>query len=207
MILIGAGTGRIEPFDAEAGGGRDDQAHARHGDRLGQWPTDWRDGRARWHGRCCGRFGRSAGDVGGECGQVGVGPRGERPARPRGEFFLRQPAIHERGLQRLDHLLAVGVARPEPVMSRRRVLLSCRHRTPPLHPRCGKRSAAASRRRFWFGSLLNLADASASRPRPRCTSDSSTPDRITAGDASGRHAAPGRLRILSSSTSQGDATI
>ena len=37
-------------------------------------------------------------------------------------------AAHERGLQRLDHLLAVGVARPEPVTARRgRVVRSCHH--------------------------------------------------------------------------------
>ena len=99
-------------------------------------------GRARRPGR--GRGGR---DVGGERGQVGAGPRGERPARPRGEFVPGQPAVHERGLQRVDYLLAVGVARPEPVAARRgRVLRSCRHRHLPRSHDAGKRSAAAPRR-------------------------------------------------------------
>jgi hypothetical protein len=40
--------------------------------------------------------------------------------------------VHERGLQRLDHLLAVGVARPEPVTARRcRVLRSLSSPAPP----------------------------------------------------------------------------
>ena len=72
-----------------------------------------------------------AGDVGGERGQVGAGPRGERPARPGVELVPGQPALHERVLQRLDHLLAVGVARPDPATARRcRVLRSCHHRHP-----------------------------------------------------------------------------
>jgi hypothetical protein len=38
-----------------------------------------------------------------------VGPRGERPAHPRVEFVPGQPTVHERGLQHVDYLLAVGV--------------------------------------------------------------------------------------------------
>ena len=71
-------------------------------------------------------------DVGGERGQVGAGPRGQRLARSRVEFAPGQPTLHERVLQRLDHLLAVGVPRPEPVTARRcRVLRSCHHRYLP----------------------------------------------------------------------------
>jgi hypothetical protein len=57
-------------------------------------------------------------DVGGERGQVGERPRGEGAARPRVELVPGQPALDERVLQRLDHLLAVGVARPEPATAR-----------------------------------------------------------------------------------------
>ncbi len=103
-------------------------------------PPDWAAARAsgRRRTRAGGRAGAAGAgrgrDVGGERGQVGVGPRGQRLARPRAEFVPGQPAVHERVLQRLDHLLAVGVARPEPVTVRRsRVLRSCRHRHhPPL---------------------------------------------------------------------------
>ena len=83
-----------------------------------------RGGRRAHHGRA----GR---DVGGERGQVGAGPRGERPARPRVELVPGQPALHERVLQCLDHLLAIGVARPDPATARRcRVFRSCHHRHP-----------------------------------------------------------------------------
>ena len=76
--------------------------------------------------------GRDGWDVGGERGQLGAGPRGERPARPLVELVPGR-RLHERVLQRLDHLLAVGVARPQPVTARRcRVLRSCRHRNLPL---------------------------------------------------------------------------
>jgi hypothetical protein len=85
----------------------------------------------------CGR------DVGGERGQLGAGPRGQRPARPRAELVPGQPALHERVLQRLDDQLAVGVARPEPVTARRcRVLRSRHYRHPSLTQCRVKRSAA-----------------------------------------------------------------
>ena len=96
-------------------------------------------------GRGCGRGGR---DVGGERGQVGVGPRGERLARSRVEFVLGQPTVHERVLQRVDYLLAVGVARPELVAARRgpgpAVLFVTG--TSPARTMQAKRSAAAPRR-------------------------------------------------------------
>ena len=79
------------------------------------------------------RASRGGRDVGGERGQLGAGPRGQRPACPHVELVPGQPTLHERVLQRLDHLLAVGVARPQPVTARRgRVLRSCRHRNLPL---------------------------------------------------------------------------
>ena len=93
--------------------------------------------RAGAGGRASPAAGGPGRDVGGERGQVGVGPRGERLARPGVEFVLGQLAVYERGLQRADHLLAVGLARPEPVTARRgRVLRSCRHRHLPLPARC-----------------------------------------------------------------------
>jgi hypothetical protein len=42
--------------------------------------------------------GRDGGDVGGEACQVGVRPRGQRPARPRVKFVLGQAAMDERNL-------------------------------------------------------------------------------------------------------------
>ena len=42
-----------------------------------------------------------------------------KPTRPRAEFVPGQPTLHERGLERLDHLLAAGVARPQPVTAGR----------------------------------------------------------------------------------------
>jgi hypothetical protein len=58
---------------------------------------------------CCGRLG---GEVSGDCGQLRVGPRRERLAYPQVEFVLGQHALHERGLESADHLLAVGVRCP-----------------------------------------------------------------------------------------------
>jgi hypothetical protein len=53
--------------------------------------------------------GRPGGDVGGEGGQVRVGLRGERLADPQAELVPGQPSLHERGLEHVDYLLAVGV--------------------------------------------------------------------------------------------------
>ena len=91
---------------------------------------------------------RTGATAGGRAGRAAAGPLGmsavsaassarvraasARPARPHVELVPGQPALHERVLQRLDHLLAVGVARPEPVTGRRgRVFRSCHHRHPP----------------------------------------------------------------------------
>jgi hypothetical protein len=87
----------------------DDQADARLDGRRGQRPAG-RGGRARQPG--------GGQDVGGERGQVCVGPRGQRPACARVELVPGQPAIRERVLQRLDQPLAVAVTRPEPVTAR-----------------------------------------------------------------------------------------
>jgi hypothetical protein len=53
--------------------------------------------------------GRPGRDVGGEGGQVRVSLRGERLADPQAELIPGQPSLHERGLEHVDYLLAVGV--------------------------------------------------------------------------------------------------
>lgn len=40
---------------------------------------------------------RPGGEVGGERGQLGAGPRGERPACPLIQLLFGQPALRERG--------------------------------------------------------------------------------------------------------------
>jgi hypothetical protein len=120
---------RIEDVGGKPHGGeRDAQAAASSGRRPGQRPAAHRR-RPPYRRRplrraCCGPATRN---VGGERGQLGSGPRGQRLARPHAEFVPCQLAPHERGLQRLDHPLAVGVARPELVAARRRVLRSRHH--------------------------------------------------------------------------------
>jgi hypothetical protein len=94
----------VEDAGAPHGGGCDGQAGARPGGCLGHGPAADPGGLARWPG-----YGRSGWDVGGERGQVGVGPRRQRLAHPQVEFVLGQHALHERGLERADHVLAVGV--------------------------------------------------------------------------------------------------
>jgi len=54
-----------------------------------------------------------SGDVGGDRGQLPVGAGRERLAAPRVEFVPDQPALHERGLEQVDHPLAVGVRGPQ----------------------------------------------------------------------------------------------
>ena len=55
-------------------------------------------------------------EVGGQRGQVGVAPGGERVAGPRIKLVLGQLALHERGLEEVDHLLAVcGPAQAQPI--------------------------------------------------------------------------------------------
>jgi hypothetical protein len=53
--------------------------------------------------------GQPGGDVGGEGGQVRVGLRCQRLADPQAELVSGQPSLHERGLEYVDHVLAVGV--------------------------------------------------------------------------------------------------
>ena len=104
---------------------------------MPDWPAALASGRRRTGaGRradpATRRFGRFGRDVGGERGQLGASPRGQRPARPHVKLIPAQPAVHERLLQRLDHPFAVEVARPEPVTARRdRVLPSRHHRHLP----------------------------------------------------------------------------
>jgi hypothetical protein len=70
-------------------------------------------------------------NVGGERGQLGPGPRGERQARPHIKLVLVQAAVHERDLQRPNHLLAFGVTRPERLTARRCPLLRSHHDQAP----------------------------------------------------------------------------
>ncbi len=80
--------------------------------------------------------GQPGGDVAGEGGEVRVGPRRQSPADPQVELVPVQPSLHEGGLEHLDHLLAVGVGRPQAAMAARarRYLVSrpC-HLRHPLH--------------------------------------------------------------------------
>ena len=102
-------------------------------------------------------------------GQLGAGPRGERPARPRVELVPGQPAVHERVLQRVDHVFAVGLGCPEPVAAHRcRVFRSCRHRhLSPLaqcrssvcKPRWHRRPPRPQRRTGFAGVRPHLAPA------------------------------------------------
>ena len=66
-------------------------------------------GRGRGRGPGGGGLGLVGGEVGGEGSQVGVGPRRERLADPRVQLVLGQPALDERGLEGVDHVLAIGV--------------------------------------------------------------------------------------------------
>jgi hypothetical protein len=56
---------------------------------------------------------RPGGDVVRQRGQWRVGPCGERLARPHVKLVFGQPTLHERDLKQVDHVLAVGVSRPE----------------------------------------------------------------------------------------------
>ena len=132
MLGIRTDTARIEVPHCPAGAECDSHAQARSGGRRGQRPPP-RQGRPPRRARRR-RDGGDGRDVDGQCGQVGVGPRGQRLAGPRVEFSLIQPSVYERVLQRLDYLLAVGVARPQPVTARRLPLLrSCHRQHLPQH--------------------------------------------------------------------------
>ena len=87
---------------------------------------------------------RPGGDVGGERGQLSLGPRGERLARPRVKLAFGQAALHERGLEHVDHVLAVGVGRTPMAAGRRCSLFrSCDHRCLPGSTTQGKRSGCS----------------------------------------------------------------
>jgi hypothetical protein len=94
------------------------------------WPQ------ARPHGRWPGtprRLGGSlpGGKVSGEGGQICEGPRPERLAHPQVELVPVQPSLHERGLEHVDHLLALGVRRAQAAkVARARCYLVSR----PSHP-------------------------------------------------------------------------
>src|SRR5580658_7335734 len=53
------------------------------------------------------------GDIGGDLGQLRVRPRRVHLVHPGAEFIPGQPALHERDLERADHLLTVGMGRAE----------------------------------------------------------------------------------------------
>jgi len=86
---------------------------------------------ARRPGRL-GRLGRGqpGRDVSGEDGQIRIRPRRERLADPQVELVLGQPPLHERGLQRADHLLAVAMRGPQITAARcwRLIWRFCHHR-------------------------------------------------------------------------------
>ena len=88
---------------------------------------------------------RLDGEVGGEGGQLRVGPRRERLAHPLVEFVLGQNALHERGLEGADHLLAVGVGRAEVTAARaccgcHLISRSCHHGASPNQRDAAKRN-------------------------------------------------------------------
>src|ERR1022692_766402 len=86
------------------------------GDESAGGPLDWLAHRPP--GSCPGGLTRRRGrgqpgrDVGGESGQVCIGPRGERAVRAQVQLVLGQPAMDERVLERVDHVLTIGVGRP-----------------------------------------------------------------------------------------------
>jgi hypothetical protein len=62
--------------------------------------------------------GQADGNAGGYRGQVRIGTRCVRLADPVAELAAGQPARHERGLEHVDHPLAVGMRRPQLARSR-----------------------------------------------------------------------------------------
>lgn len=107
---IGAGDARIDVNAKRCGGGRDDQAHARYGGRLGPRPTDRRDGRARRPGQ--GRaaagsavLGLAETGIAAAAGSAGmsavsaarsayVRAASARPVRAASSFFVSRPATN-----------------------------------------------------------------------------------------------------------------
>jgi hypothetical protein len=74
--------------------------------------------RRRWHRRRL-RTDQPGRHVSGEGAQVRIGPRREHLADPQVELVLGQAALHERGLEHVDHLLAVGVRGPQVAVASR----------------------------------------------------------------------------------------
>src|SRR4029077_13596524 len=87
------------------------------------------------------------GDVGGDCGQFRIGSRRERLAYPRIKLVFSDPAMHKRGLEHVDYVLAVSVGRPEAAAAcrgyRHVVFRLCCHRRLPHQHGAAKPSAAA----------------------------------------------------------------
>src|SRR6267154_6137971 len=87
------------------------------------------------------------GDLGGDCGQFRIGPRRECLAYPRIKLVFGNPAMHKRGLEHVDYVLAVSMGRPEAAAARRGyrhlVFRLCCHRRLPHQHGAVKPSAAA----------------------------------------------------------------
>ena len=81
----------------------------------------------------CGRSGWE----GGNHGQIRVGSRREHLAHSYVKVLFGQSSLYERGLEHLDHMLAVGIGGPKAAPGRRacRLLISrvCHHRYLPLN--------------------------------------------------------------------------
>jgi hypothetical protein len=86
--------------------------------------------------------GQPGGEVSSEGGQVRAGPRRERLADPQVELVLVQTSLHERGLERPDHLLTVGMRRPQMTPARRFQFVS--RPLSPSPPPPGQRSLRGS---------------------------------------------------------------
>jgi len=72
------------------------------------------------------------GEVSGDRRHLRVCPRRQGLAHPQAELIPIQPSLHERGLEHSDHLLTVGVRRPQAAMAAR----ACRDLVSWLyHPR------------------------------------------------------------------------
>src|SRR6202000_1279119 len=70
--------------------------------------------------------GNPVGDVRRQRTQLRVGPRREYLADPHVELTLGQPTLDERGLEHVDHLLALGTRGPQPAQfDRRPVFAPC----------------------------------------------------------------------------------
>ena len=93
---------------------------------------------------CCDQPG---GDVGGEGSQLRAGSRRQRLAHPQVELVLGQHALHECGLEGVDHLLAVGMRGPQVTAASclccYLVSRSCHHRHLPASTIHAKPNAVA----------------------------------------------------------------